>query len=171
MQVSRSPTARWTSAAATAESTPPDKAQMTSPSDPVSRAWASTRSRMSATVVSMKLPAVQVGATSAMPSTKLRRTSRPRGVWTTSGWNWMPYSPRLGSASPAIGVESVWAVAWKPSGRREIESAWLIQTGCSRSMPVNSASSAVMLTLAGPYSRWSNGITSPPSSWAISCAP
>ena len=27
---------------------------------------------------------------------------------------------------------------WKPSGRREIESPWLIQTGCSRSMPVNS---------------------------------
>ena len=37
MQVSRSPTARWTSAAATAESTPPDSAQMTSPSEPVSR--------------------------------------------------------------------------------------------------------------------------------------
>ena len=36
MQVSRSPTARWTSAAATAESTPPDSAQMTRPSDPVS---------------------------------------------------------------------------------------------------------------------------------------
>ena len=46
---------------------------------------------MSATVVSMKLAAVQVGAISAMPTTKLRRTSRPRGVWTTSGWNWMPY--------------------------------------------------------------------------------
>ena len=37
MQVSRSPTARWTSAAATAESTPPDSAQMTSPSEPVAR--------------------------------------------------------------------------------------------------------------------------------------
>ena len=35
MQVSRSPTARWTSAAATAESTPPDSAQMTLPSEPV----------------------------------------------------------------------------------------------------------------------------------------
>ena len=46
MQVSRSPTARWTSAAATAESTPPDSAQMTSPSDPVWRACASTRSRI-----------------------------------------------------------------------------------------------------------------------------
>ena len=144
---------------------------MTSPSEPVALAWASTRSRMSATVVSMKLPAVQVGETPAIPTTKLRRTSRPRGVWTTSGWNWMPYRLREASTSPAYGVESVWAVAWKPSGRREIESPWLIQTGCSRSMPANSGSSAVMLTLAGPYSRWSNGMTSPPSSWAISWAP
>ena len=54
------------------------------------------------------------------------------------------------STRPANGVESVWAVAWKPSGRREIESPWLIQTGCSRSIPANSGSSvAVMLTLAG----------------------
>jgi hypothetical protein len=56
----------------------------------------------------------------------------------------------------------------EPSGRREIESPWLIQTGCSRSIPANSGSSvAVMLTFAGPYSRWSKGMTSPPSSWAI----
>ena len=34
------------------------------------------------------------------------------------------------------GVESVWAVDVKPSGSRVIESPWLIQTGCSRSMPV-----------------------------------
>ena len=49
-----------------------------------------------------------------------------------------------GSASPAYGVESVWAVAWKPSGSRVIESPWLIQTGCSRSRPANRPSSAVM---------------------------
>ena len=54
MHVSRSPTARWTSAAATAESTPPDRAQMTFPSEPVATACRSTRSRISATVVSMK---------------------------------------------------------------------------------------------------------------------
>src|SRR3954462_2679138 len=104
MQVSRSPTARWTSAAATAESTPPDRAQMTSPSEPVSRACASTRSRMPATVVSVKLAGVQVGETPAMATTKLRRMSRPRGVWTTSGWNWMPYRLRLPSAEPPVGV-------------------------------------------------------------------
>ena len=44
-----------------------------------------------------------------------------------------------GSARPANGVESVWAVAWKPSGSRVIESPWLIHTGCSRSTPAEQA--------------------------------
>ena len=51
-------------------------------------------------------------------------------------------------------MESVCAVAWNPSGSRVIESPWLIQTGCSRSMPANSPSSAVIVTVAGPYSRF-----------------
>jgi hypothetical protein len=62
-------------------------------------------------------------------------------------------------------------VDWKPSGSRVIESPWLIQTGCSRSMPANSASSAVIVTVAGPYSRFDADRTSPPSSWAMSWAP
>ena len=79
MHVSRSPTARWTSAAATAESTPPDRAQMTLPSVPAARAWASTRSRISLTVESMKLLGVHVWVMPAMPTTKLRSTWRPAG--------------------------------------------------------------------------------------------
>ena len=75
------------------------------------------------------------------------------------------------ATSPANGVESVRAVASKPSGRREIESPWLIQTGWSRSSPANRPSSEVMEIVAGPYSRRSVGVTSPPSSSAISCAP
>ena len=94
MHVSRSPTARWTSAAATAESTPPDSAQMTLPSEPTSRACSSTRRRISATVDSMKLAGVHEGVMPATPTTKLRRTSRPCGVCATSGWNWMPYRLR-----------------------------------------------------------------------------
>ena len=145
---------------------------MTLPSEPVARAWASTRSRMPATVVSMKLAAVHDGSTPAMPVTKLRRTSRPRGVCTTSGWNWMPYRLRSGACSPANGVLSVWAVERKPSGSRVIESPWLIHTGWSRSRPPNSVASwSVMVTLAGPYSRLAAGSTSPPSSRAISWAP
>src|SRR3989304_299990 len=135
MQVSRSPTARWTSAAATAESTPPESAQMTLPSDPTSRACASTRSRISATGDSMKVAGVHVARAPAIPTTKLRRTSRPRGVWATWGWNWIPYRFRASSTRPAKGVEPEWAVEWNPSGRRVIESPWLIQTGCSRPRP------------------------------------
>ena len=144
---------------------------MTSPSEPTSRAWASTRARISATVDSMKLAGVQVARAPAIPRTKLRRTSRPRGVWATSGWNWIPYRFRVGSTSPANGVESVWAVGRKPSGRRAIESPWLIQTGWSRSSPANNPSSEVNVTVAGPYSRFVAGMTSPPSSWAIRWAP
>ena len=103
MHVSRSPTARWTSAAATAESTPPDRAQMTCPSEPVAAACRSTRSRMPATVVSMKLAGGPRLGDAGDATTKLRRMSRPRGVWTTSGWNWMPYRPPPGSARPANG--------------------------------------------------------------------
>ncbi len=126
---------------------------------------------MSATVASTKDAGVQVGAAPAMSTTKLRRISLPRGVWATSGWNWMPYSPRSVSASPAKAVESLWAVGTKPSGGRTIESPWLIQTGCSRSMPRKRPSSDVIWTDAGPYSRLALGTTSPPSSWAISCSP
>jgi hypothetical protein len=119
----------------------------------------------------MKLAGVHVGLAPAIPTTKLRSTSRPRGVWTTSGWNWMPYRLRDSSMRPANGDESVWAVAWNPGGRLVIESPWLIQTGWSRSRPLKSPSSVVIVTVAGPYSRFEAGRTSPPSSWAISCAP
>ena len=91
---------------------------------------------------------------SAMPTTKLRSTSRPRGVWTTSGWNWMPYRFRSGASRPANGVESVWAVAGKPSGRRGDRVAvahpdGLLALDARRTAP----SSAVIVTVAGPYSR------------------
>ena len=62
---------------------------MTFPSPPVSWACVSTRERISLTVDSMKLAGVHVGRAPAMPRTKFRRMSRPCGVWTTSGWNWI----------------------------------------------------------------------------------
>ena len=69
----------------------------------------------------------------------------------------MPYRLRPGSARPANGVESVCAVGRKPGGGRTIESPWLIQTGCSRSMPAKSPSASVNVTVAGPYSRLLDG--------------
>ena len=171
MQVSRSPTARWTRLAATAESTPPDSAQITRPSPPDSRTWASTRDRISSTVDSMKLAAVQVGRAPATPITKLRSTSRPRGVCPTSGWNWIPYRRRTGSDIAANGVEPVVADGRKPGGGSTIESPWLIQTGCSLPSPAKSGESSVNVMVAGPYSRFTAGTTSPPSSRAIRCRP
>ncbi len=83
----------------------------------------------------------------------------------------MPKRLRDGSARPAKGVASVWAVAVKPAGSRVIESPWLIQTGCSVPRPASSRSPWAMETTAGPYSRFGVRMTSPPSSMAMSCAP
>src|SRR5207248_1827885 len=80
--VSWSPTARCTSVAATAESTPPERAQMTRPPP--------TCARMLSVASAMNEPGVHVGVHLQTPKRKLRSTSRPLGVWTTSGWNWMP---------------------------------------------------------------------------------
>ncbi|SQC37093.1 Uncharacterised protein [Rothia kristinae] len=67
-QVSWSPTARCTRAAATEESTPPDSAQMTF----ASPTWA----RMRSTCSSMTLPVVQVGSS---PATSNRKLPGPAG--------------------------------------------------------------------------------------------
>ncbi len=72
----------WTSVAATAESTPPLRAHSTLP--------APTRARMSLTAISMNDDGSQVPAQPQTSMRKLRRMSRPSGVCTTSGWNWMP---------------------------------------------------------------------------------
>ena len=82
MQVRRSPIARCTSAAVTAESTPPERAQMT--------CLAPTSCRTRGTQASTKLSIVQSGRAPATRSTKLRRISLPSTVCVTSGWNWTP---------------------------------------------------------------------------------
>ena len=75
------------------------------------------------------------------------------------------------SAMAANGVESVCAVARKPAGGLTIESPWLIQTGWSRPSPANRSPSSVNVIVAGPYSRFEAGITSPPSSRAMRWRP
>ena len=94
-QVSWSPTARWTSSAATAESTPPDSAQITRSSP----TWARIRSTCS----SMNWCAVQVGGAWHASSTNCPSISVPRGVCSTSGWNCTAYRPRSRSSIAAIG--------------------------------------------------------------------
>ena len=103
MQVSRSPTARCTSTAATEESTPPESPQITRRSGP-------TISWIRAISVSMKCPGVQSGVQPQISNRKLLRISPPRGVCATSGWNCTPKSGRRSCSNAAIGEFALEAV-------------------------------------------------------------
>ena len=81
-QVSWSPTARWTSAAATAESTPPDSPQIT--------CLPPTCARIDATCSSMMFASVQVGGIFAMSCRNRCSIAWPCSVCMTSGWNCTP---------------------------------------------------------------------------------
>ena len=120
-QVSCEPMALCTSAAATAESTPPDSAQITR----ASPTWA----RTAATCCSMIDVIVQVGGISARLCRNRPMTCWPYGVCDTSGWYCTPHMRRLGDSNAATGALSEVAVATNPSGTRVMPSKWLIHTG------------------------------------------
>ena len=80
-QVSWSPIARWTSSAATDESTPPESPQITRPSP----TWARIRAICSSTIDA----ALQLRSAPQMSSRKVVRICWPNGVCATSGWNWI----------------------------------------------------------------------------------
>ena len=101
--------ARCTSAAATAESTPPDSPQIARPSP--------TCSRISSTCSSTMFSMVQDGRHPAS-SRKRARMRVPCSVCMTSGWNWTPNMRRAASSTAATGVASVRAVTVKPGGGR-----------------------------------------------------
>ena len=114
MQVSRSPTARWTSIAATAESTPPLSPHTTRPPP--------TCARIRATSVSTNPRMVQSGAQPHTRNRKFRSTSRPRSVCATSGWNCTPKNRPAASRHAAIGELSERASTVQPAGRASIRS-------------------------------------------------
>src|SRR5918994_450494 len=156
--VSWSPTARWTSRAATDESTPPESAQRTA----ASPTWA----RIRATASSTMFTGVQSGSTPQPSKRKRFRTSFPRSVWDTSGWNWTPKSPRSLSSIAAIGIRSVRAVTRKPSGAFVTASPWLIQTDSWGARSASSVPGWSTASAVAPYSRSPVAATSPPSSRA-----
>jgi hypothetical protein len=80
--VSCEPIARATSVAATAESTPPESAQITWPLP--------TCARICAIVVSTNDSIFHAGAMPATPCRKFEITVLPASVCTTSGWNCTP---------------------------------------------------------------------------------
>ncbi len=126
MQTSWSPTARWTRAAVTAESTPPERAQRTRPSPTCPR----TRWIESA----MKLRGVQSPLQAQTRRTKFSMRALPCGVWTTSGWNWRPMMP-ASLPMTAMGEFSEWARERKPGGGSATRSPWDIQTGMDEGKP------------------------------------
>ena len=107
-QVSWSPTAFCTIAAATAESTPPDSPQIT--------CAAPTWARMRSTCSSMTLALVQSGVRPATEYRKFSSAACPSGVCLTSGCHCTPAMRRAVSSNAATGAPSVEASTVKPSG-------------------------------------------------------
>ena len=108
------------------------------------------------------------------PQTSRRKRSRiavPCGVCTTSGWNWMPYSPRSTSSSAATGDWSEEPRAVKPGGGSYTVSPWLIQQLCSAGSPASSRPGSWTVRVERPYSPTSAARTSPPSVSTIACMP
>ena len=162
-QVSRLPIARWTMRAATAESTPPERAQMTRPFGP-------TCSRTRSVASSTNDRAFQ-SRRQPHTSRKFARTFEPSSVWTTSGWNSIPYSRRAGSSTAAMAFVSVAPTTRKPEGARRTSSPWLIQTRLRGGMPRKRLPPGFGENSAWPYSRWPDRFTSPPRTWLMSCMP
>ena len=109
----------------------------------------------------MKCSGVQSAFAPQMPSTKLRSSSIPCRVCTTSGWNCTAQMRRASSAIPASAF-AVFAVCVKPAGRAFASSPWLIHTSSVAGRPRKSCVSAITSTCAWPYSRAGAGSIRPP---------
>ena len=162
-QVSWSPTARCTRAAATAESTPPDRPQTTR----LSPTWARIRAIWSVTMLTI----VQVGRQPAPSSRKRSSTRWPCSLCSTSGWNCTPYNPRSGSSNEATGVASVEDVTVKPGGAWVTASPCDIQTLIADGRPDSSTPGSTTASAVRPYSAVPVRATWPPSEAAMAWNP
>ncbi len=154
--------ARCTSAAATAESTPPERPQTASP--------VPTCPRTVSTVISTTLAVVQFGRMPATSCRNRRSTSWPCGECTTSGWYCTPASRRPVSSKAATGEPADRAVTANPPGAAVTESPWLIHTGPRRGNSRCSVPPSVSSSVR-PYSRVPVCSTVPPSASAIAWNP
>ena len=150
--------ARCTSAAATAESTPPDSAQMARPSPTCSRTCSMSCSAM--------LEAVQFCSRPATSVRKRVSTSWPCGECRTSGWYCTPASFLSTHSKAATGAPGVDAVTVKPSGASVTESPCDIHTGCSFGVSAWSTPPSTSI-LVRPYSLAPVSATLPPSVWVM----
>jgi hypothetical protein len=154
--------ARWTSAAATAESTPPDSPQTARPS-PICLAMACVCSSITPRMV-------HVGWQPAA-ARNWRSICVPCSVCSTSGWNCIPYSCRAGSSAAATGVPAVCAVTANPGGAAAHVSPCDIHTwSCSGSPPRSTPPSGTARAVA-PYSPPPVRETVPPRPLTMSWKP
>ena len=93
------------------------------------------------------------------------------GVCTTSGWNWMPYSPRATSSSAATGDSVEDASAVKPSGAAYTVSRCDIQHACESGVPASSRPGSATVSCERPNSPTSAPSTRPPSVSTSACIP
>ncbi len=145
-------------AAATAESTPPESAQITR-SSPTCR-------RIFSISWPTKFSIVQSGLAWQMAKTKFRSSTVPCSLWCTSGWNWMPKRRCVASEHAAIGELPLWAMTFHPGARLSMRSPWLIQTvelSISSAMSAKRSLASSIVILAAPYSRWLARATLPPA--------
>ena len=135
------------------QSTPPESAQMTRPSEPVA-----ARVRVDALADLGDRRVDEVGRRPGRleagdADDEVAQDVAPRGVCTTSGWNWIPYRLRSGAAE--AGERRRVGLGRRPEALRQPRDRVAVAhpDRLLRSMPANRPSSAVIVTLAGPYSR------------------
>jgi hypothetical protein len=115
--------------------------------------------------------ALQFMSQPAMSRRKVSRMVVPYGVWTTSGWNWIPYSPRSTSSIAATGDSVEDARAAKPSGASNTVSRCDIQQDCSSGVAASKRPCDATVRCERPNSPTSAPSTRPPSSSTIACMP
>ena len=156
--------ARETSVAATAESTPPERAQITS-ALPTSR-------RMRSIASSTNELISHDGAIAATWCKKFWMIAVPASVWTTSGWNVTPKMRRSASPMAATAERSVCAYTRNPGGGAVTVSPCDIETRERAGTPSRiGAPGTSTVSMAGPNSLWASGTSVPPSFFASNCMP
>ena len=138
--------ARCTTAAATAESTPPDSPQIARPSGP-------TCARIRSTCSSTMLTMVHVGRQPAMSCRKCSRTAWPCSVCITSGCHWTPARRRSMLSNAATVARGRPGVDRKPSGAAVTSSPWDIHETSSSGTPSSRVPGSSTETRVRPYSR------------------
>ena len=92
-------------------------------------------------------------------------------MWTTSGWYWIPYSPRSTCSTAATGDSVDDASAVKPGGGSNTVSRCDIQQDWSAGVPASSRPGSLTVSCERPNSPTSAPSTRPPATSTSACMP